>query len=62
MSFYNIVVVIDHFYFLLVQRRNSVFVNCNVFLNKYSLLQFYYHSQKDKKNSIIIIINIIITN
>ena len=29
--------VINHFYFLLVQRRNSVFVNFNVFLNKYSL-------------------------
>ena len=27
----------NHFYFLIVQRRNSVFVNCNVFLNKYSL-------------------------
>ena len=27
----------NHFYFLLEQRRNSLFVNCNVFLNEYSL-------------------------
>ena len=37
--------VVINLFFLLVRRRNSVFVNCNVFLNKYSLQSIVYSLQ-----------------